>query len=175
MTKRPSDDAIAQAVGTGIAAADDDDVLAGGENLISNDVACSEFVLLRQKLHREVDAFQLAARDLQIARLFRAAGQHDGVKVLADLRPESLTPIWALVTNLTPSAVICSMRAIDQPLLHLEIGNAVAEQAADAVRFFEHGHLVSGARELLRRSQTGGPRTDNGDSFAGAMFREAQA
>jgi len=46
--------ACAQAVRTGIAAADDHHALAGGQNLIGNGIARDHFILLRQKLHREI-------------------------------------------------------------------------------------------------------------------------
>ena len=39
--------------------------------------------------------------------------------------------------------------AIEVALLHLELGDAVAEQAADAVGPLEHDDAVPGARELL--------------------------
>ena len=41
-------------------------------------------VLLRQVVHREMDAVELAARDRQVARGFRAAGQHHRVEALGD-------------------------------------------------------------------------------------------
>ena len=56
-------------------------------------------------------------------------------------------------------------------LLHLEIGDAVAQQAADAVGLFEDGDGVAGARELLRGGEAGGSGTDDGDAFAGAHRR----
>ena len=73
----------AEAVGAGVAAADDDDVLAGGgdEAIVRDAVALAAPVLLRQVLHREVHARQLAAGNRQIARLAGAAGEHDGVEV----------------------------------------------------------------------------------------------
>ena len=46
-------------------------------------------------------------------------------------------------------------------LLHLELGDPVAEQPADAVGPLEHHDVVTGARELLRRGQTGGARADH--------------
>ncbi len=40
-------------------------------------------VLLRQEIHGEMDAFEIAAGHRQVARLLGAAGQHDGI-VLGD-------------------------------------------------------------------------------------------
>ena len=42
-------------------------------------------VLLRQEIHGEMDALQLAAGDRQVARLFGAAGEHDRVVLLDQL------------------------------------------------------------------------------------------
>ena len=54
--------ARAQTIGSGVPSADDDDVLAGRENLFAfhrePEVAA---VLLRQEIHREVNTLQLAA------------------------------------------------------------------------------------------------------------------
>ena len=49
--------------------------------------------------------------------------------------------------------------AVDEVLLHLEIGDAVAQQAADAVGLLEHRHRVAGARQLLRGGQAGRARS----------------
>src|SRR3990172_2154883 len=56
-------------------------------------------------------------------------------------------------------------------LLHLELGDAVAEEAADPVRALEHGDGVAGAGELLGASEAGGPGADDGDGLAGEGVR----
>ena len=61
--------------------------------------------------------------------------------------------------------------AVDDPLLHLEVGDAVAKQAADAVPFLEQRDIVAGARQLLRRRHSGGTRSDDRDALAGLDFR----
>jgi hypothetical protein len=65
----------AHAVAAGVAPADDDDVLAGGGDLLFELVAGVDLVLLRQELHREMDAIELAARHRQVARLLGPAAQ----------------------------------------------------------------------------------------------------
>src|SRR5690606_208498 len=57
-------------------------------------------------------------------------------------------------------------------LFHLEVGNAVAEQAADAVGLLEHGDGMAGARELLRAGEARRPRADDGDGLAGLARRD---
>ena len=73
----------ADAVRAGVAAADDDDVLAGGEDRLGvvGRFAADPPVLLRQEIHGEMDALELAAGHRQIARLLGAAGEHDGIVV----------------------------------------------------------------------------------------------
>ena len=56
--------------------------------------------------------------------------------------------------------------AVDVMLLHLEIGNAVAQQPAGLGVFFIDMHLVAGARELLRAGKAGRSRADDRDFLA---------
>ena len=71
----------ADAVRSGVAAADHDDMLAGREDrLVGPDrLAGDAPVLLRQEIHREMDAGEVAARNGQVARRLGAAGERDGV------------------------------------------------------------------------------------------------
>ena len=56
--------------------------------------------------------------------------------------------------------------------LHLEVGNAVAQQAAGRGEFLVEVNIVPGARELLRASQAGRSRADDGDLLAGLFRRQ---
>ena len=58
--------------------------------------------------------------------------------------------------------------AVDQMFLHFEIGDAVAQQAAEAVVLFEDRDGVAGARQLLSRGQAGRSGTDHRHALAGA-------
>jgi hypothetical protein len=60
--------------------------------------------------------------------------------------------------------------AINDRLFHLEIGNAVAQQSADAGVALEHGHGVPGPVQLLGGGQTGGAGTDDRHLLPGAPF-----
>ena len=60
-------------------------------------------------------------------------------------------------------------------LFHLEVGNAVAQQAAGLGVLLIDMDVVAGARELLRASKTRGTRTDDRDLLAGLARRAAQA
>ncbi|MEY9677574.1 hypothetical protein ABIE93_007508 [Bradyrhizobium elkanii] len=161
------------AVRAGIAAADHDDMLAAGEDVggavqrLAGDAA----VLLRQEVHREVDAGKLAAGDRQVARGFRAAGQRHRVILLGELLRIDRTGRRAAhgLTVVEGDAFGFHLRhaAVDDALLHLEVGNAVAQQAAGLGELLVDMHLVAGARELLRGGHAGGTRADHGDLLAG--------
>ena len=74
----------AHAVGAGVAAADDDHVLVLRRRCTGRParLLSSRLLVLRvQELHGEVDALELAAGDGQVARLGRAAAEHDGVEL----------------------------------------------------------------------------------------------
>ena len=60
---------------------------------------------------------------------------------------------------------------VDGLLLHLEIGNAVAQQPAGLGEFFVDVHVVAGPPELLRASHAGGTGTDDRDALAGLHRR----
>ncbi len=71
----------AQAVGAGVPAANDQYALPSGKNGDGwvDGIACVAAILLRQKLHRVMDAFQLTARNLEVARMLGAAAEQDRV------------------------------------------------------------------------------------------------
>ena len=56
---------------------------------------------------------------------------------------------------------------VEDALLHLELGDAVAQQAADPVGALEHRDVVAGAAELLGGRQAGGPGSDDRDALPG--------
>ena len=57
--------------------------------------AADAAVLLRQEIHREMDAVELAARNRQVARLFGAAGERHRVIVPTSSSAGTLTPTSA--------------------------------------------------------------------------------
>ena len=57
--------------------------------------------------------------------------------------------------------------AVDVPLLHLELGDAVAQQAADAVGALVHRDRVAGPGQLLGGGETRRAGADDGDGLAG--------
>src|SRR5258707_13363476 len=62
--------------------------------------------------------------------------------------------------------------AVDDVLLHLEIGNAVAQQPAGLGPALEQMHVVAGARELLRAGHSRRTGADHRDLLAGPAGRD---
>ncbi len=60
---------------------------------------------------------------------------------------------------------------IEVALLHLELGDAVAQQPADAVGALEHDHVVTGAGQLLGGGEAGRAGADDDDALAGLHAR----
>ena len=74
----------AQTVRAGVAAADDDHSLAlGRDRLLGDNIASVALVLLDEVVHGRVDAFQVASRHRELARLLGAERQTHRVELPA--------------------------------------------------------------------------------------------
>ena len=132
-------------------------------------------VLLRQELHREMDALQLAAGNFQVARMLRAAASRIASNSLRRSSTGTFTPDMRVGLELHAFGRHLLEAAVDEVLLHLEIRDAVAQQSADAVGLLEHGDVVAGAGQLLRGRQSRRTGADDRDALAGARRRAAPA
>ena len=161
----------------GVAAAEDDDVLAGGQELavdrVAGDRPCSAAAGTPSRSGRP----ELAARDRQVARpAWRRSTSTTASNSRRSSSPVTSTPTLTLVRNVTPSAAICSMRRSIEPLLHLEVGDAVAQQAADAVVALEHRHRRGRrARAAARTARPAGPEPTTATLLARALLRRLRA
>src|SRR5262249_6741061 len=158
----------AQAVGAGIATADDDDALALRRNelCLGDRVALAAPVLERQVLHGEVDAAELAAGYRQIARPARAASQDDRVKIAAEVPDSHVDADVRPGTEDDAGLLHDPEPAVEKTLFHLELGNAVAQQTADPVVALEHGRQVAGPIQLLGGREARRPGAHHRDAFA---------
>ena len=147
-------------------------------------VAGDALILQRQELHREVHAVELAARNGQVARLLGAAREHHRVELGEQpvgshglARPVGHALAGPLGSDVDAEAEHDALglhlldAPVDQRLLHLEIGDAVAQQSADAVVLLEHRDVVAGARELLRAGEPRRAGADHGDLLASLVCR----
>ena len=155
----------AQAVCARIASTDDHHALAGGQNLlgmarrIGDDipVAGQPLVLLRQEIHCEMDAVQLAAGHVEVPGLLGAPGKQQGVKLLAQILDRDV--VAHVGPGLATDAFFHELpdAAIEVTLLELKIRDAVAQQAPRTIGLFENRDPVAGAVQLLRGGQAGRP------------------
>src|SRR5438309_5504379 len=159
-----------EAVGAGVAAADDHDVLAAGgdEPVVGDRVALAALVLERQVLHREVDAPERAPRDREIPRPAGAAGEDDRVEVSPDLRDRHVGADVGARPEEDALLLQDLKAAVEDALFHLELGDAVAEEASDTVVALEHRDPVPGRVELGGGREPGRPRAHDGDLLARA-------
>src|SRR4051812_23183060 len=162
----------AEAIGAGVAAADDDHPLAMDVDGRRVDVAFLHPVGQRQVLHRLMNSGQLSPRDRQIARRSGTAGQHDRVVRREQHFDVDAVTDWRPRSELGAFGLHLGDATLQMTLLHLELWNAVAQQSADAVRSLQDDRLVTGARQLLRGRETCWARTDYDDALAGLHARQ---
>src|SRR5277367_5381422 len=162
-----------QAIGAGVTTADDDGSLAFGMNFRSRIERISQAppVLLPQKLHGKVNAFQFASGHRQIAGPFRATSENDRFVFFSQVFYRNITADMRISDQLHALGHHLIKAAIDKMLLQLELRDAVAQKAANTIRFFVHNNGVTGAAELLSGCQSRRPRSYNGNSFAGSKCR----
>src|SRR5690606_2499256 len=154
----------------------DDDVLVFGGDLFADAVAITGLVLLTQEVHGIVNAAQFSARYRQVARVFGSASQHDSVELrLQRFRGACVQAVFGIFggahvggwAEFHTFGFHLGKSAVDVGLFQFEVGNAVAQQAADAIAFLEYGNGMPRAGQLLRAGQPGRPGADNGHFLAG--------
>ena len=150
----------ADAVAARVAAADDQHVLAaGGDALFRVERLSGQYaVLLRQHLHGEVDAREVASGDGEVACLRRAGADGVGVEAFGQAGEVYL----AAGLERDALGLHDAQAAVDDVLAQLEVRYAVAQQSARLLVAFEDGHFVATAVQLVGGGQSGGARTDDG-------------
>ena len=158
----------AKAVGTSIAAADNDHMLPRRQDFFAcrDGIAFIPPVLLRKKFHRKVDPFQLASRDIEISRLFRTTGEKNRVELLSQIFGGYFFPYMGICLECHPLTPHLLKTPVDKVLFHLEIWNAVAEQSADAIILLEYRNRMACTRKLLRGGESCGAGSYHRHPFA---------
>ena len=115
-------------------------------------------------------AGEVRSRQFRVARPFGAAGHQHGVVVAGQVRErhgdadiDTMMEGHALCRHLVGAAV-------DMLLLHLEIGDAVAQQPARLGLALVDMHIMAHARQLLRCGQAGRSGADDGDALSGLLL-----
>ncbi len=120
-------------------------------------------------------AVEFAPRDRQIARMLGAARHDHGVEFLQQLFRRHCVRAAAAHGLAYPELHALGAHLlhapVDQLLFQFEVGNAIAQQTADAVVLFVQHHIVAGARQLLRAGEAGRTRTDYRHPLAGLARR----
>ena len=159
---------IAEAVGAGVAAAEDRYALALGRDLRTFDGKSRDAtILLCQVRHCELDTSKLATREDEVAVALRTRGEDDGIDAVAEFFKRKVATNVDAGGELDSFGLQLLEAAIDQLLLELEVGDAVAQESAKLVGALEDGHAVAFADELLGAGKASRARTNDGDPFAG--------
>ena len=116
-------------------------------------------------------AAQIAALDGKVARMLGAAGEQHCVVVALELACRDVVADMDVAVEGHALGLHLLDAALDEVFLHLEIGDAVAEQAAGLGVLLIDMHVVAGAGELLRRGEPGGARADDRHALAGLGLR----
>ncbi len=101
--------------------------------------------------------FEVAARDRQIAPFLGAARQHDRIELRDELVGRHVHADMRTVVEGHAFGFHLGDPTVDVEFLHLEIGNAIAQQAARLGELLEHMHIMPGTRQLLGARHAGRP------------------
>ena len=160
----------ADAVGAGVAAADDDHVLALARGWAHVRRRCRAGLGVRgEELHREVDALEVAALDRQdrAAASRRCRGRSRRTPAAASAARRS-SPTLALQTKLMPSSSMSSTRRWTTSRLSSFMFGMPYMSRPPTVGALEDGDRVAGLVELRGGGEAGGAGADDRDLLAGA-------
>ncbi len=117
-----------------------------------------------------MNSLQLAPGNLEIARLFGSACQHNRIEVAAQIIHGNVLSYLSVGDKLHTFGGHLIEAAVDDVFFKFELGNAVAEQSADAVGFFIDGDGVPCAAKLLCGGKSGGSGADDCDFLPAAKL-----
>src|SRR5215471_4735765 len=108
-----------------------------------------------EKLHSEMDTLEVPARDWQITRLGGPAAQYDGIEIFPQSARRNIAAYCGVGDELDTFRSHEIDAALHNILVQLHVGNAIHQQAADAIRPLVNGHPVARAIELRCASEPG--------------------
>ena len=191
----------AQAVSPGVAAPDDDHALPCRADQGRGQSALLDQVRGLEVLHGEVDPRQPPPGGRKVARHGGPSGEDHGVEGGADfggrahrdagpagrarasLLPGLEGPVARRLVAGRPAdlrvadeghpfGLELGQASVEDGLLHLELGDAVAQQSAGVFGTLEDGHVVPGPGQLLGGGQPGRSGPDDGHRLAGVHGRD---
>ena len=135
-------------------------MLAAREQLVRNGIALTHAVLLRQELHREVHALELAGT-FRSANRALASHPADSTTASNSLRRARDAVVYAHINaraKLQALALHLAHARVDEVLFHLEVRDAIAQQTADAIIALEqHAPNDLRAPAAVRNAIPAGP------------------
>ena len=166
----------AEAVGAGVAAADDDDVLARGGDRRDLEVALAApgWRRGRYSIAWCTPSSSRPGTGRSRARVAPTAST-TASKPLAQVGARDVGADVDAGAELRALGLHLGEPPVEVALLHLELGDAVAQQAADAVGALVDRDRVAGAGQLLRGGEPGGTGADDGDGLARSSAARAAA
>ena len=152
------------AVGAGVATADNHHVLAFGAHRRRFRMTVEQGLSLRRKVVHSKDHVRVVRTgDAQAARLSCARSHNHGVEARKLSRNLGRGGVGT-AANLDAVLLHEVEPALDDLLGKLHVGNSIHEKAARTVMALEERHARAAARELPRRSQAGGAGPNHGDA-----------
>ncbi len=125
----------------------------------------------RQEVHRLHDPVELTPGDGQVARHGGAGGDDHGVEPLAQVGGREVLADLDPVAEAGALGLHLGDPAVQDRLLHLELGDAVAQQASGRVGALVDGHGVAGTGQLLGSGEPRRAGPDDRDGLAGQALR----
>src|SRR5262249_20289773 len=119
----------------------------------------------------KVNALELAARDIEVPRLAGSAAEGDGVEIFAKLFDRDVLTDMGVGLEDHALGLHLLEATIETVLFHLEVGDAIAQEAADAVAALVNRDLMTGAAQLLGAGQARGTRAHHRNLLAGQLLR----
>ena len=114
-----------------------------------------------------MDAVQLAAWNLHIARHAGADGHHDGVVTVTQIIPRDVLANFHVGAEAGAFGLHLLDTAVEQTLLKLEVRDAVTHQTTDGVVLLVDDDSVASTGELLCGGEAGRAGADDGDRLVG--------
>src|SRR5262245_23156847 len=135
---------------TGVASADDDDILSGRKYFLAYYVALDgglfkwilarhPLIILLQIIHRIVNAFELAAGNIEIPRHGRSTRQYDRIEFAEKINDADIDSNIGMTLKDHTLFLHQVDPSVNHPFLEFEIGNAIAKQTTGCVVSFIHG------------------------------------
>jgi hypothetical protein len=160
-----------EAVGTGVAAADDDNALAFCVNRTAIKIAFLHSVGKWEEFHRLMDADVLATGDREVTRCGCSSSQNYCIELLSKLFAGDIDANIHIAAEFNAFGFKLSQTTIKVLLLHFEFWNAITQKAARTVGTLKNNYIVPCTRQLLCGSEPCRPRTDDSDATASPKLR----